>query len=166
MALSAIEIVKIGPLKASVAYRVIEQSWLKHYRTFMPIGALLPFAGARLLRHGQRLLQSPGNCGYLAIDGTVPIGAMTLKRLPRFVEVDDLFVLPGYTSRGIGRALLIRALEVARKRGVRLRLEAMRNNRRARAFYERCGGKLVGFGHYGWGRGKYPCVFYEWPRGN
>ncbi len=54
--------------------------------------------------------------------------------------LEDLFVVPAARSRGIARALLLRAEELARDAGaVRLRLETARGNAAAQRVYESAG---------------------------
>ena len=57
-------------------------------------------------------------------------------------ELGWMFVAPGATRRGIGTALFIDALDIARAAGIEtLRIESDPN---AAAFYERVGARLVG----------------------
>lgn len=157
-------IVKIGPLQAATAARIIDASWLESYRHFIPLRALRFHPGQRRLKETRRLILAPGNRAFLALDGRIPVAAMIVTHRPRYAEVEGLFVLPGCRARGIGAALLDVAFRVARERRVRLRLGTMRSNAGARRFYERHGGKLVCFGRWGWGLGTFPSVDYEWPR--
>jgi ribosomal protein S18 acetylase RimI-like enzyme len=151
------------PLEWRLVHRIIETSWLWHYSQFMPRGALLPYAGKRLQRVIAKRVMSPSSQAFLAYDGSRrPSAAMTIIRTPDSIEVDDLFVLPGRTSRGLGGLLLTTARTEARQRGKPLVLWAMRNNARARRFYEREGGHLFAFGSYSWGRGRHPSVAYRW----
>jgi ribosomal protein S18 acetylase RimI-like enzyme len=56
------------------------------------------------------------------------------------LNVHDLAVLPAYRGRGIGRALLHAVEGAARARGcVKLTLEVLEHNRRARQLYEAAG---------------------------
>lgn len=158
-----IEIVKISPLQAMTAARIIDASWLEHYRRFIPLRALRFHPGRRRLRETRRLILAPSNRAFLAIEERRPVAAMIVTHRPRFAEVEELFVLPACRARGIGAALLGVAFQIARERRVRLRLGAMRANAGARRFYERHGGKVVCFGRWGWGLGTYPSVDYEWP---
>lgn len=67
------------------------------------------------------------------------LGFSTFAARP-LINVHDLAVLPAYRGRGIGQALL-RAVEAeARERScVKITLEVLENNHRARALYERAG---------------------------
>jgi GNAT superfamily N-acetyltransferase len=56
------------------------------------------------------------------------------------MEITALYVCPECWHKGIGLALMERALSVGRNRGLRtVYLWVLRDNRRARSFYERCG---------------------------
>lgn len=64
-------------------------------------------------------------------------------RLQRAIILNDLFVDPQCRSRGIARALLDAAEQVAVSRGASsLSLQTQKDNHRARRLYEHCGWKL------------------------
>jgi GNAT superfamily N-acetyltransferase len=80
-------------------------------------------------------------------DGT-PVGfALFFHNFSTFLArpglyLEDLFVVPGYRSRGIGRALLAELARVAVERGCgRLEWAVLDWNRDAIAFYERLGAR-------------------------
>ncbi|MFD9128801.1 GNAT family N-acetyltransferase [Kitasatospora sp. NPDC059571] len=76
----------------------------------------------------------------VAEDGEGPVGFAYLVPEPDGrTLLDNLHVRPGRTGGGIGRLLLRAALE--RTAPAPLRLEVLRENRRAIAFYEREGGR-------------------------
>ena len=59
-------------------------------------------------------------------------------------EIHEIVVLPERRQQGVGRALLLGALEVARARGCRsAHLEVRRSNAAARALYEGLGFEVV-----------------------
>ena len=161
---STVRIVKIGPLQAYLAYRIIEKSWIANYRKFIPIWAILSFAGRRHWLTIRNDILNPRSRTFLAFKGRVAVATMIIIRRDWGLEVDELFVLPGSTSIGIGSALLKIAKSEAAKSGFRLRIGAMAFNRRARRFYEREGGKLIMKYRYGWGDVSFPSVIYEWAR--
>lgn len=67
------------------------------------------------------------------------LGFSTFAARP-LINVHDLSVLPAYRGRGIGQALLRGVEGEARQRGcVKVTLEVLENNHRARALYERAG---------------------------
>lgn len=84
----------------------------------------------------------------LAEDGGAPIGFAlffhtfsTFLALPG-IYLEDLFVVPEYRGRGIGRALLQRLAKIAVERGCgRLEWSVLDWNRDAIGFYERLGAK-------------------------
>lgn len=72
----------------------------------------------------------------VATDGRV-IGFATTLIAGDMAELDDLFVDPDWMRRGIGRALVLDAIEIARDRGAgRVEVTA---NPHALAFYQRAG---------------------------
>lgn len=71
--------------------------------------------------------------------------AVNLQQWNRSAELSALFVAPGSRGRGLGGALLARALEFARAAGVRcLGLETQTTNVPAIRFYRRMGFRLCG----------------------
>ena len=76
----------------------------------------------------------------------------------------QLYILPGEQGRGIGSALLAKAM--ARRSGG-LRLYAFQRNTRARGFYERRGFIAIEFGDGSGNEEGEPDVLYQWtpPRG-
>jgi len=72
----------------------------------------------------------------VATDGRV-VGFATTLIARDAAELDDLFVDPGWMRRGIGRALVLDAIEIARHRGIgRVEVTA---NPHALVFYQRAG---------------------------
>jgi GNAT superfamily N-acetyltransferase len=69
--------------------------------------------------------------------------SVTLPQTAGLWEVDGLFVEPAYWGKGIGRALVIDALDLARRQGARV-IEVTAHPR-AKGFYEKVG--FIGFGH-------------------
>jgi GNAT superfamily N-acetyltransferase len=95
---------------------------------------------------------------YLArVDSTV-VGWYRLKILLPAVTLEDLWVLPDYIGRGIGRKLFEHAVGIAKRSGGQyLELEADPN---AEPFYTRMGCKKVGESISEWGR-IIPCMRYD-----
>jgi GNAT superfamily N-acetyltransferase len=97
---------------------------------------------ASLLAHPE-VLEFPGPA---TSDGRTRVAVADDGRLVGFAttliaggaaELDDLFVDPGWMRRGIGRALVLDAIEIARDRGVgRVEVTA---NPHALVFYQRAG---------------------------
>ncbi|WAS97156.1 GNAT family N-acetyltransferase [Nannocystis punicea] len=71
--------------------------------------------------------------------------AVHLRQWNRSAELSALFVAPGSRGRGLGRALLVAALDFARDQGVRcLVLETQSTNAPAIRFYRRAGFRFCG----------------------
>jgi ribosomal protein S18 acetylase RimI-like enzyme len=82
------------------------------------------------------------NEGWMAILDDVPIGFYTLQEKDGTASIENLWVLPVYMGRGVGKALFLHALELARMRGnTTLQLEADPN---AVPFYEKMGMRQIG----------------------
>ena len=79
---------------------------------------------------------------WVAVLDETPIGFYTLLDKIGNAWIEDLWVLPEYIGKGIGKALFLHAFGIARQRGYqRLQLEADPN---AVGFYEKIGMKRIG----------------------
>ena len=103
---------------------------------------------ASLLAHPEALELSGLEAGtrVAVVDGRI-VGFATLLS----GELEDLFVDPGWMRRGIGRALVLDAVALARERGLE-RIEVTANDH-ALAFYEDVGFVLDGTVETAFGRG-------------
>ena len=83
-------------------------------------------------------------------------------RLDDRVEVDRLYVLPGWQGRGIGRTLLETAIALAvdADAGLVVTVNAEAENKKARAFYERLGFVAVGEERWPAGEVDLPIIVY------
>jgi GNAT superfamily N-acetyltransferase len=103
------------------------------------------------LREGVRgLIADAGRGAVLFADDPEPVGvavlayAWTLEHGGLVAWLDELFVVPQHRGRGAGRALLLRALEVAGEHGCRaVDLEVDTEHARAERLYQRAGFALL-----------------------
>ena len=85
------------------------------------------------------------NESWLAVDNAKPIAFYTLQEKNGNAWIENLWVLPEYIGKGVGRRLFFHAGELARQRGYKtLQLEADPN---AAAFYEKMGMHKIGERH-------------------
>ena len=79
---------------------------------------------------------------WMAVSEELPIGFYTLQERNQNGWLDNLFVVPDYIGKGIGKMLFSHAAERARRRGYKtLQLEADPN---AAGFYENMGMHRIG----------------------
>lgn len=82
---------------------------------------------------------------WAAIVNESPIGFYTLDEKNGNAWLDDLWVLPEYIGKGVGKRLFLHAAELSRQRGYKaLQLEADPN---AVGFYEKMGMRKIGERH-------------------
>lgn len=85
------------------------------------------------------------NESWAAVEGDTPVAFYTLLEANEIASIENLWVLPEYMGKGIGKQLFLHAVETARERGYNtLQLEADPN---AVGFYERMGMRQVGERH-------------------
>ena len=74
----------------------------------------------------------------------VAVGILAVVRQPDCLKVNQVFLLPAYQGRGIGAACMAQVIEDADAAGLPVRLQVLRANPRAVAFYERLGFAIAG----------------------
>ena len=83
---------------------------------------------------------------WIAVEDEKPVAYYSLKQDDECLWLDNLWVLPEYMGRGIGRQLFQHALERWRLSGESiLKFEADPN---AQSFYEKMGARKIGEHHY------------------
>ncbi len=85
------------------------------------------------------------NESWVAENDGVPIAFYTLQDRDGIAWIENLWVMPEYIGRGVGKELFLHAIEMARQRGYKsLQLEADPN---AMGFYEKMGMRKIGERH-------------------
>jgi GNAT superfamily N-acetyltransferase len=74
----------------------------------------------------------------------VDVGVVALEKSHDSLKLNQLFILPEYQGKGIGRFSMSVVMDEARELGLPIRLRVLKVNPRARSFYERLGFKAVG----------------------
>ena len=69
----------------------------------------------------------------------IDVGIMAVVVAPDCVKVNQLFLLPEYQGKGIGRRCMLLITEEARQLGLPIRLRVLKANPRALVFYQRLG---------------------------
>lgn len=85
------------------------------------------------------------NPSWVAVEEGKPVAFYTLLEANEIASIENLWVLPEFMGKGVGRRLFLHAVETARGRGYKtLQLEADPN---AVGFYERMGMHKTGERH-------------------
>lgn len=85
------------------------------------------------------------NESWVAVVDGIPVGFYTLLEIRGIAILENLWVMPGFIGKGIGKELFTHAAELARQRGYQvLQLDADPN---AAGFYEKMGMHKVGERH-------------------
>lgn len=99
-------------------------------------------------------LKNPAADAFLYHEDGEAVGTVMVRQEGKVGRVISIAVLPDHRRRGIGRALMAKAEEVARARGATtVSLEVSVNNEGAIRFYEELGYGVDGLlrGYYSWG---------------
>lgn len=171
----AVSIREGGAADAAAVARLHAESWRTAYAGIVPAAAL----GDGLAEQRGELWElrltvdygepaaTPGLLLAERADGDLVGFGYLVPEPDGRVLLDNLHVRPGLTGAGIGAMLLgaARAWTARTHPGAPLYLEVLRDNRRAVAFYERCGGERT---REGWtdfpGAGELPEYEYTWAR--
>ena len=98
----------------------------------------------------------------VAVAGDSVIGMLAVSSGTDGSWIDQLYLLPEWVDRGVGRRLLEVAL---RELPPPVRLYTFQCNDRARRFYERRGFSAIAFGDGSGNEERCPDILYEWPPG-
>jgi len=74
----------------------------------------------------------------------IDVGILAIVWQPDCVKVNQMFILPEYQSRGIGAACIMRIIGDAAISKLPVRLQVLKVNHRAVAFYQRFGFRSIG----------------------
>jgi ribosomal protein S18 acetylase RimI-like enzyme len=141
-------IVPAGPADAEALARVHVTSWRETYRGLLPDAFLARMSEPGYVRRFRRELTRPGPSdvtlvamnpygvfGYVA-------GGPSRAGIEGEAEINTLYLLRGAQGRGAGTRLLKGAVRALAAQGARsLVISVLRDNARARTFYERLGGQ-------------------------
>jgi ribosomal protein S18 acetylase RimI-like enzyme len=127
---------------------VFDAAWRESYRGIIP-GVTLE---KMILRRGPRWWRAAlsRRRSLVVLDigqgiaGYVSYGRCRDRGLPAEGEIDELYLLPEYQGIGLGRRLFNAVRNDLRDRDMpRTAVWALAENERARAFYERLGGRII-----------------------
>jgi ribosomal protein S18 acetylase RimI-like enzyme len=91
--------------------------------------------------HAKRFVA--GEFRMIQVSGT-DVGIIAVARQPDCVDLKQLYILPEFQGRGIGRACMLGVMRDADARGLPIRLQLLKVNRRALDFYKSLGFKEIG----------------------
>lgn len=131
---------------AGFVYRILHETWLASYSSFIPKDELLEYLELHyspgILKN---IIQEPETHGYIAEADGVPAGYMRLKIEAEAsnVFVSQLYVLPSYQKLGIGKKLMQTAVNDAISAGSdRLRIGVMVQNGASVRWYRSLGYRI------------------------
>lgn len=134
---------------AETISRIYAESWKAAYQGIVP-QAYLDGLSDQWVVPFTTWLSGKTLTARLAFDGATPVGCIAYGRsrdpaLPDWGEIVSLYLVPRVFGHGFGAALLRTALADLSEQGFREAfLWVMRDNVRARAFYEKAGFSRVG----------------------
>ncbi|MFC3068079.1 GNAT family N-acetyltransferase [Phenylobacterium soli] len=136
-----------GPADAEALAHVHVRAWRETYRGMLPDAYLARMSEADYARRFRRALTHPGphevTLAAVAREGLVGYaqGGPSRARIEGEAEIATLYLLPEVQGLGLGRRLLVGAARALAAQGARsLMISVLRDNLRARGFYEHLGG--------------------------
>ncbi len=73
----------------------------------------------------------------IIVKGNIDIGLYELREQDETVFIDNILIIEGFQSQGIGSLILHKIITLAKQKGFNIRLQVFKINRRAKKFYER-----------------------------
>ncbi|HLK26580.1 MAG TPA: GNAT family N-acetyltransferase [Caulobacteraceae bacterium] len=157
-----------GPADAAALARVHVDSWRETYAGILPRPYLDRMSVALHERHWRHRLAATREVTLAAEGHNGLVGYVSAQRSrrrgpPGEAEIATLYVLRAAQGVGLGRALFTAAARVMAARGANaLILWVLRDNERARGFYERLDGRLDFASEEYVGGAVAPSVRYRW----
>ena len=74
----------------------------------------------------------------------IDVGILAVAKQPDCVKVSQIFILPEHQSGGIGTACMMHIIKDAAVSGLAIRLQVLKVNNRAAAFFQKLGFKTTG----------------------
>ncbi len=136
-----------GPSDAEELARVHVTSWRETYRGLLPDAFLARMSEPGFARRFRRALTNPGQEVTLAAAGRYGLvgyaqGGGSRRGAPGEAEIATLYILRHAQGAGLGRELMIQAARTLAAQGATsLMISVLRDNIRARGFYEHLGGR-------------------------
>jgi ribosomal protein S18 acetylase RimI-like enzyme len=158
-----------GPADAAALAQVHVESWRETYSGFLPQMYLERMSVALHERQWRHRLLSTREAtlaaeGHLGLVGYVSAQRARRRGPGEEAEISTLYVLRAAQGVGLGRALFTAAARVMAARGASaLVLWVLRDNLKARGFYERLGGVVDQAGEEFVGGAVVASVRYRWP---
>ena len=136
-----------GPSDAEDLARVHVTSWRETYRGLLPDAFLARMSEPGFARRFRRGLTTPGaevtlvGAGRYGLVGYAQ-GGPSRRGVAGEAEIATLYVLRHAQGAGLGRRLMIETARALRAKGAgSLMISVLRDNNRARGFYEHLGGR-------------------------
>jgi ribosomal protein S18 acetylase RimI-like enzyme len=136
-----------GPSEAEELARVHVTSWRETYRGLLPDAFLARMSEPGFARRFRRVLTTPGAEVTLAASGRYGLvgyaqGGPSRRGVAGEAEIATLYILRHAQGSGLGRQLLIESARALKAQGAAsLMISVLRDNIRARGFYEHLGGQ-------------------------
>ena len=136
-----------GPSDAEELARVHVTSWRETYRGLLADAFLARMSEPGFARRFRRVLTDPGQEVTLVAAGRYGLvgyaqGGPSRRGVPDEAEIATLYLLRHAQGSGLGRQLMIETARALQAQGARsLMISVLRDNIRARGFYEHLGGR-------------------------
>ncbi|MCL2077975.1 MAG: GNAT family N-acetyltransferase [Oscillospiraceae bacterium] len=136
---------------ARLLAEIKSKSWAAAYKELIPANLLEKHSDIEYsTERFTKIIKNRELDFHIAFDAQIPCGHFTFCKsrdedLPDFAEVAAFYAIPDYWGKGVGREMILFALQKISDLGYKnVLLWTLKENRRARLFYEKFGFKLDG----------------------
>lgn len=144
--MSGIQFRRAVPADAPLLASTRQRAWASTYRGIYPDAWIDNYDYAGKLASDRANLENPEISSFLVMDGEVCAGYFSYGPTETGeIYLRNLYLLPPWKGKGLGRRVLRQLAEYCAARGCAgFYVHCNYHNHKARGFYEKMGGKLVG----------------------
>ena len=160
---------KPSPAEAETFAHLHVKCWRETYPAYLPAELMATFSAEKRLPMWQASLVNPERFILGAYADGIPVGfVMSGPSDEKHIPEQDghlwaLYIAAAQHRKGIGRALANAAVQHwLDQGGSTMTIGVLAENKRARAFYERLGAKLLKYNTYNWSGFDLPDCLYIW----
>ncbi len=142
-----LETIHFVPASEKDAMSILElrkKIWASTYRGIYPDSMIDEFDYEWHMDKELRRIKDPNYAVYLIAKDKLSIGYLTIRKTERVI-LQSLYIVEAYQHQGIGRKAFDFVIKYCRQNNAHSFIcQCVPENRKARAFYEKMGGRIIG----------------------